>query len=178
MADVDSLRVLQAPAEKELTWSHKSGQPRYPFNRQYREAFRYEKPDPKIHADSLGKYLQVAPHLRPSVPELSVPIPRHPDVQPNNVFISEKIQSHQPHRLATCCYPSKVPRGWDAKQFPELRRSRVESFVASSSPNKLRVTERFRANAGPRSVPSPTRAFLVPRIYSSIKPKALARSQG
>ncbi|KAJ4994062.1 hypothetical protein SVAN01_00539 [Stagonosporopsis vannaccii] len=86
---VDTIRALQAPAEKELSWIREYGQPRYPFHRQHREAFQYEKQDPMVHAASLEKYLQVAPYLVPTDPGLSLPILRHPDIQPNNIFISE-----------------------------------------------------------------------------------------
>ncbi|KAF2130129.1 hypothetical protein P153DRAFT_231335 [Dothidotthia symphoricarpi CBS 119687] len=86
---VDTLRALQAPAEKELAWVREYGRPRYPFHRQHREAFRYEKQDPMIHAESLEEYLRVALHLVPTSPELNLPVLRHPDVQPNNVFVSE-----------------------------------------------------------------------------------------
>jgi hypothetical protein len=42
-----------------------------------------------VHAESLKKYLHLAPHLIPSSPELTRPVLRHPDIQPNNIFISE-----------------------------------------------------------------------------------------
>ncbi|KAF2850103.1 hypothetical protein T440DRAFT_555370 [Plenodomus tracheiphilus IPT5] len=86
---VDALRALQAPAEKELAWLREYGQPRYPFHRQHREAFQYEKQDPNIHAESLKKYLHVAPYLVPINKELHSPVLRHPDIQPNNIFTSE-----------------------------------------------------------------------------------------
>lgn len=87
--DTDTLRAVQAPAEKELAWIRKHGRPRYPFRRQHRETFQYEKQDPMNHATALKKYLQVAPHLIPTDPELNTPILRHPDIQPNSIFISE-----------------------------------------------------------------------------------------
>jgi hypothetical protein len=42
-----------------------------------------------VHAESLEKYLRVAPHFIPTSPELNFPVLRHPDIQPNNIFISE-----------------------------------------------------------------------------------------
>ncbi|KAF1348371.1 kinase-like protein [Lizonia empirigonia] len=86
---VGTLRALQAPAEKELTWIREHGKPRYPFRRQYREAFHYKKQDPMVHAELLERYLRVAPHLIPTSPELNFPVLRHPDIQPNNIFISK-----------------------------------------------------------------------------------------
>ncbi|OSS50250.1 hypothetical protein B5807_04729 [Epicoccum nigrum] len=83
---IDTLRVLRAPAEKELSWIRAYAQPRYPFHRQYREAFQYKKQDSAIHTASLEKYLCAAPHLVPENPELNLPTLRHPDIQPNNIF--------------------------------------------------------------------------------------------
>ncbi|KAH7410486.1 kinase-like domain-containing protein [Phaeosphaeria sp. MPI-PUGE-AT-0046c] len=88
----EPLRALQAPAEKELAWIHEYGRPRYPFRRQHREAFNYEKQDPSVHTKSLQDYLHISPHMLPKNPELLRPILRHPDVQPNNIFISEDFR--------------------------------------------------------------------------------------
>ncbi|KAH3973014.1 hypothetical protein HBH52_147360 [Parastagonospora nodorum] len=89
---MNTLRVLHASAEKELAWIDKHGKPRYPFHRQHREAFQYVKQDPKVHAQSLEAYLRVAPYLIPEGGELEVPMLRHPDVQPNNIFVSEDFR--------------------------------------------------------------------------------------
>jgi hypothetical protein len=45
-----------------------------------------------VHAESLEKYLRVAQHLVPTSPELNHPVLRHPDVQPNNIFICENFK--------------------------------------------------------------------------------------
>jgi hypothetical protein len=42
-----------------------------------------------VHAESLEKYLHLAQHLIPTSPELTRPVLRHPDIQPNNIFISD-----------------------------------------------------------------------------------------
>lgn len=83
------LVVLRAPAEKELAWIRVYGRPRFPFERAYRETFDYRKQDPKKHTNSLLQYLQLAQYLVPTCPELKLPILRHPDLQPNNIFVSE-----------------------------------------------------------------------------------------
>lgn len=72
-----------------MAWIRKYGQPRYPFHRQHRGAFQYQKQDPKTHAESLENFLRLAQHLVPGDPEQQLPILRHPDVQPNNIFINE-----------------------------------------------------------------------------------------
>ncbi|PVH97319.1 hypothetical protein DM02DRAFT_597827 [Periconia macrospinosa] len=85
----DARRVLQAPAEKELAWIRAYGKPRFPFERAYRETFDYQKQDPAEHATSLQDYIRIAPHLVPANSKLNLPVLRHPDLQPNNVFVSE-----------------------------------------------------------------------------------------
>ncbi|KAF2750959.1 kinase-like protein [Sporormia fimetaria CBS 119925] len=87
----DPGRALLAPAEKELAWIRAYGRPRFPFERAYRETFGYKKQEPSEHAKSLGDYVQLAPYLVPECAKLSLPILRHPDLQPNNIFVSEDI---------------------------------------------------------------------------------------
>jgi hypothetical protein len=87
--DDDPLRVLQTPAQKELAWIHAYGRTRFPFERAYRETFDYKKQDPEEHAKSLADYIQLAPQLVPTCSKLNRPLLRHPDLQPNNIFISE-----------------------------------------------------------------------------------------
>jgi hypothetical protein len=45
--------------------------------------------DPEEHADSLRDYIRLAPYLVPTCSKLNRPILRHPDLQPNNIFVSE-----------------------------------------------------------------------------------------
>lgn len=92
LIDKDTLRVLQASAEKELAWIHAHGRCRFPFERQHREAFNYKTQDPREHAKSLAEYLRLVPHLIPTSSELNVPILRHPDLHPNNIFVSEDLR--------------------------------------------------------------------------------------
>ncbi|QVM06336.1 hypothetical protein D8B26_001048 [Coccidioides posadasii str. Silveira] len=88
----DPCLVLQAPAEKELAWIRTYGKPRFPFQRAYGETLGYKKQDPDEHSNSLLEYLQLAPYLAPTCPKLNLPILRHPDLQPNNIFISEDFK--------------------------------------------------------------------------------------
>lgn len=44
------------------------------------------------HLNSLDKYLQVAPHLVPNDNALTRPAIRHPDLQPNKIFVSDNIE--------------------------------------------------------------------------------------
>lgn len=87
--DCNPCQVLQSPAEKELAWIHAHGQPRFPFERAYRETLGYKKQDPEKHAKSLAQYMRIAHHLVPTDSALNQPVLRHPDLQPNNIFVSE-----------------------------------------------------------------------------------------
>ncbi|KAL5115273.1 hypothetical protein ACEQ8H_006865 [Pleosporales sp. CAS-2024a] len=87
----NSRLVLQTPAEKELAWIRAYGRPRFPFERAHRETFDYRKQNPEEHAKSLENYIQVAPYLVPTSSKLNLPVLRHPDLQPNNIFVSEDL---------------------------------------------------------------------------------------
>ncbi|KAH7128505.1 kinase-like domain-containing protein [Dendryphion nanum] len=87
----DPRLVLQTPAEKELAWIRVYGRHRFPFERAYRETFNYEKQNPEDHANSLMDYIRLAPLLVPICSKLNLPVLRHPDLQPNNIFVSEDL---------------------------------------------------------------------------------------
>jgi len=72
-----------------LAWICAYGRPRFPLERAYRETFEYKKQDPKEHVASLEHFLRLAPHLVPRDSKLNQPILRHPDLQPNNIFVLE-----------------------------------------------------------------------------------------
>jgi hypothetical protein len=85
-----ALDVLQQAARKEIAFLQHFGRPRYPFDRCYRDITNFQKSDPQEHRQNLERFLRVAPHLIPSEAWLSRPTLRHPDLSPNNIFISEK----------------------------------------------------------------------------------------
>ncbi|KAF2083964.1 hypothetical protein K490DRAFT_76144 [Saccharata proteae CBS 121410] len=85
--------ALTAGAKKEIAYLTQFGQPLHPFQRLRREIYNYQKQSPLEHLDSLDKYLRVAPYLIPNQEEaLTRPTLRHPDLQPNNVFVSDKLE--------------------------------------------------------------------------------------
>ncbi|KAF2437996.1 hypothetical protein P171DRAFT_467594 [Karstenula rhodostoma CBS 690.94] len=88
-----SAGALTAGAKKENAYLTKFGQPLHPFQRLRREIYNYQKQSPLDHLDSLAKYLRVAPYLIPHNNEtLNRPTLRHPDLQPNNVFVSDELE--------------------------------------------------------------------------------------
>lgn len=70
----------------------KFGRPIYPFQRIRREVYKYQKQSHLEHIATLKKYLQIAPYIVPEDKVLSRPTLRHPDFQPNNIFISEDLE--------------------------------------------------------------------------------------
>ncbi|KAF2761663.1 hypothetical protein EJ05DRAFT_496565 [Pseudovirgaria hyperparasitica] len=88
----DPTAALIAGASKEIAYLTKFGQPLHPFQRLRREIYDYQKQSPIDHLDSLNRYLRVAPHLIPHNESLARPTLRHPDLQPNNVFVSDELE--------------------------------------------------------------------------------------
>ena len=71
----------------------KHGRPLLPFQRIRRETYNCKKQYPQEHIENLGKYLQTVHHLVPNDnSDLSRPSIRHPDLQPNNVFVSDNLE--------------------------------------------------------------------------------------
>lgn len=89
--DVDPVDVLLGVAKKELAWLRTYGQPRFPFERVYRESTDYQKSLPEEHMRSLEQYLKIAPSFVPEQEWLCKPVLRHPDLQPNNIFVTDDL---------------------------------------------------------------------------------------
>lgn len=70
-------------------WLQRFGEKRYPREPLYRDFYGRQKVDPQVHMNHLLDYLKVAPQLVPKAEQLNVPTIRHPDLSPNNIFISD-----------------------------------------------------------------------------------------
>ncbi|KAL4899330.1 hypothetical protein BDW74DRAFT_171605 [Aspergillus multicolor] len=80
------------PTLKELAYLRAHGRPRFPFERAYREAMDYQLFDPTGHTASLETCLKIVPHLLPlNMDDLLRPVLRHPDLQLNNIFVSDDL---------------------------------------------------------------------------------------
>lgn len=91
--DTDPASALIAGAKKEIAYLTKFGQPLHPFQRLRREIYNYQKQSPLDHLNSLDRYLRITPHLIPhNNKTLTRSTLRHPDLQPNNVFVSDKLE--------------------------------------------------------------------------------------
>ncbi|KAF2086877.1 kinase-like protein [Saccharata proteae CBS 121410] len=84
--------VMSAGAKKELEWVHKYGKPRFPLDRIYRESTGYQKSRPEEHLKHLEDYLRIASHVVPKDRWLHKPTIRHPDLQPNNLLVTDKLE--------------------------------------------------------------------------------------
>ncbi|KAI4948102.1 hypothetical protein J4E91_006095 [Alternaria rosae] len=91
--DIEPAAALIAGAKKEIAYLTKFGRPLHPFQHLRREIYNYQKQSPLDRLESLDKYLRIAPYLIPHDNEaLTRSVLRHPDLQPNNVFVSDKLE--------------------------------------------------------------------------------------
>jgi hypothetical protein len=91
--DTDPAAALTAGAKKEIAYLMKFGRPLHPFQRLRREIYNYQKQSHLEHLDSLDKYLRIVPLLIPNGNDtLTRPTIRHPDLQPNNVFVLDNLE--------------------------------------------------------------------------------------
>ncbi|EUC48494.1 hypothetical protein COCMIDRAFT_87131 [Bipolaris oryzae ATCC 44560] len=85
-----SIAALEAGAKKEIAYLTKFGRPLHPFQRLHREVHGYQLQSPSEHLSNLEKYLRTVPHLIPDGNSTLVhPTMRHPDLQLNNIFVSD-----------------------------------------------------------------------------------------
>lgn len=75
-----------------MAWIEKYGRSRLPFDRVYRDITRYQKSDPQEHYKNLEAYLRIADRLIPREASFNRPTLRHPDLNPNNIFISDEAE--------------------------------------------------------------------------------------
>ncbi|KAB8259430.1 kinase-like domain-containing protein [Aspergillus pseudonomiae] len=89
----ERLAFLNARAKKEIVYRSRFGKPLQPFARLRRDTYNYQ---PQSHLDYIGtlkQYLQIATNLIPhGNSTLHCPVLRHPDLQPNNIFVSDELE--------------------------------------------------------------------------------------
>lgn len=76
-----------------MPWLRTYGRPRMPFERMYRDITDFKQSEPQEHLQSLEKHAQVAKHLVPKEEWLCRPTLRHPDLNPNNIFLSDEYEA-------------------------------------------------------------------------------------
>ncbi|KAF7125526.1 hypothetical protein CNMCM5793_001765 [Aspergillus hiratsukae] len=82
--------LFWAVGERELTWAKAYAKPRLPYERLYREIYGFSQVSPDRHLQNLSDYLILAPCLGfRAGSSLNRPVIRHPDLQPDNILISD-----------------------------------------------------------------------------------------
>lgn len=93
--DENAEAALALAAHKEIAYLERFGQPLLPFQRERREAYKYEKQSPLDHIKNLKRYLLMASSLIPNNQFLRAFCIRHPDLHPSNVMVSTSPDSGQ-----------------------------------------------------------------------------------
>ncbi|KAB8277878.1 kinase-like protein [Aspergillus minisclerotigenes] len=87
---LSSMGVFRAAGERELAWTKAYAKPRLPYDRLYREIYHFKHISPDSHVTDLSNYLEMVPILRYANDSiLTQPVMRHPDLQPNNILVSD-----------------------------------------------------------------------------------------
>ncbi|KAL4911212.1 hypothetical protein BDW74DRAFT_164783 [Aspergillus multicolor] len=87
-----TLAALTAGVTKEVAYLSEFGAPLQPFQRLRRETYNYQPQSHLDHIATLKQYLQIAPSLILRDMNLCRPVLRHPDLQPNNIFVTDELE--------------------------------------------------------------------------------------
>lgn len=79
---------MRSVGERELAWLESFAKPRFPREPLYKAFYGQQKVDPEVQKQSLRDFLTVVPFVVPEQAKLSEPTVRHPDLSPNNIFVS------------------------------------------------------------------------------------------
>ncbi|KAJ5379285.1 hypothetical protein N7509_012404 [Penicillium cosmopolitanum] len=137
----DCFAALTTGATKEIAYLSEFGKPLLPFQRLRREVHAYEPQSHKDHIQNLKKYLAIAPDLIPNGETdqyLHRPVIRHPDLQPNNVIVTESLQvkgliDWQHSTILPLFLQSGIPLSVKSQDIVEPGLSSKESEPISSS---------------------------------------------
>ena len=86
--DYSTQDALAAVAHKEIAYLKQFGRPLLPLRRERRPSYKFQPQSPLEHIDYLERYLSITSSLIPQNPALSRFCIRHPDLHPNNIFVS------------------------------------------------------------------------------------------
>ncbi|KAJ5558313.1 kinase-like protein, partial [Penicillium sp. DV-2018c] len=148
----DPIDYLQSIAKKEEYWTLRYGKPvelDFPHN----GIFPGEK-NPEEYIDLVRKYLAMTPYLLPKDPALHKPTLRHPDLYPNNIFISPETgaisciidwqHTTVEPRLLVAGYPRAFENP-DPEESPDLKEPSLPlDYDALSTEVKAEADELFR----------------------------------
>ncbi|EFR01039.1 serine/threonine protein kinase [Nannizzia gypsea CBS 118893] len=127
--------LLKSIGLREIQWLRLFGEPRYPREALYRELYDNKKVNPEVQIRNLEDFLSVAPYIIPSQEFLNEPTIRHPDLSPNNIFMTEtgeisSIIDWERTSILPLFIQAKIPKHFqnygdeDSENFnyPELRK--------------------------------------------------------
>ena len=145
--------MLKAVGERELAWLKKFGKRRYPREPLYREFYGGQMVEQDVQMRNLSDYLKVAPFIAPHDPELNKPCIRHPDLSPNNIFVSDSgditgVIDWQHSVVLPIFLQAKIPKHFqnygdeDSEDFNPPRLP--DNFDSSSEVQKYAATELYR----------------------------------
>ena len=83
----------EKPTRNGLIWSSLVDHCLWPYHRERRDFYGYQKQLPSDYLLLLDDYLRMAPHLVPKDPALSHFRIRHPDLRPTNIIVSRSSNS-------------------------------------------------------------------------------------
>ncbi|KAJ5591923.1 kinase-like protein [Penicillium hispanicum] len=148
----DPIEYFQSIAQKEQQWTRRYGKPvelDFPHN----GIFPGEK-NPEEYLDLLHKYLAMTPYLLPEDPASHKPTLRHPDLNPNNIFISPDTgaisciidwqHTTVKPRLLVAGYPRAFENP-DPEESPDLKEPSLPlDYKTLSTEAKAEADELFR----------------------------------
>ncbi|RMZ92588.1 hypothetical protein DV736_g142, partial [Chaetothyriales sp. CBS 134916] len=135
--DSSTLQALSCVAAKELAWLKAFGRPRLPFERAYRDCMNYQKSRPEEHIESLEKYLRIAPYMVPQGARFHRPILCHPDLQPNNIFVSNNLDIVEIIDWQHCSVLSQFPAAGIPNYFQNYQDEESLQFIPPQLPKTL-----------------------------------------
>jgi hypothetical protein len=145
--------VLKAVGERELAWLQRFGEHRLPEEPFYRELYNYQKVDPKVQMRNLLDYLGIASCLVAGDESLHQTTIRHPDLSPNNIFVSDSgditgVIDWQHSVILPLFLQAKMPQHFQSYGDDESENFRPpklpDDFETMTDDEKERETETYR----------------------------------
>jgi len=128
---------MKPAGERELAWLESFAKPRFPREPLYKAFYGQQKVDPEVQKQSLRDFLTAVPFVVPEQATLREPTMRHPDLSPNNIFVSNSgditgLIDWQHTSVLPLFLQAKIPKhfqNWGDEDSENLRPPRLpENF--------------------------------------------------
>lgn len=145
---------MRSVCEREIAWLQRFGRFRHPREPLYRAFYSHQEVDPEVQKQSLRDYLRVVPLVIPEQSEFNLPTVRHPDLSPNNIFVSNSgditgLIDWQHTSILPLFLQAKIPKhfqNWGDDESESMRPPRLpdnfDSMAASEKEAELEVYRR------------------------------------